>query len=121
MAQSEIPIMTYAEYKKLHAGGKTVAGVSNSEALRLVQYLPKRYQYAHLFWAWCGFVSIPGFISVSIFYAWWVGLLLLFIVSPMIFRGTRKSAAQFVLEHAEGDEQFFTLLVKKKVLIFKPT
>lgn len=84
-------------------------------------YLPKRYRYAHLFWGWVWILSIPGFISVSIFYSWWIGLLLLLIVTPMIFRATRKSAAEFVLEHAENDAQFFTFLVDKNLLIFKPT
>jgi len=113
--------MTYAEYKRLRAEGKILAGVSNSDALRLLAHLPKRYQYAHLFWGWVWMLSIPVFISVSVFYRWWIGLLLLFIVTPVIFRATRKSAADFVLEHAENDAQFFSYLVDKNLLIFKPT
>ena len=113
--------MTYTEYKRLRSDGKILAGVSNSDALRLVEYLPKRYQYAHLLWSWVWMLSIPGFISVSILYRWWIGLLLLFIVTPMIFRATRKSAAQFVLEHAENDAQFFGFLVEQDLLTFKPT
>jgi len=62
-----------------------------------------------------------GFIGVSIFYSWWIGLLLLFIVTPMIYRATKKSAAEFVLQHAENDTQFFSFLVEKNLLIFKPT
>lgn len=48
-------------------------------------------------------------------------MLLLFIVTPMIFRATKKSASQFVLEHAENDAQFFSFLVEKNLMIFKPT
>lgn len=113
--------MTYTEYKRLRSEGTIQAGISNSDALRLIGYLPKRYQYAHHFWSWVWMLSIPGFIAVSIFYAWWIGLLLLFIVTPMILRATKKSAAEFVLEYAENDAQFFSFLVEKNLLIFKPT
>jgi hypothetical protein len=113
--------MAYTEYKRLRSEGKILAGVSNSDALRLIEHLPKQYQYAHLFWSWVWMLSIPGFIAVSIFYKWWVGLLLLFVVTPMISRSTKKSAAEFVLEHAENDAQFFSFLVEKNLLTFKPT
>lgn len=119
MAESRLPLTSYVKYKRLRAEGKISAGISNSDALRLVECLPKRYQYEHLFWSWVCILSIPGFISVSIFYRWWVGLLLLFIVTPIIFRATKTSAAQFVLERAENDEQFFSSLVEKNLLIFK--
>jgi hypothetical protein len=39
----------------------------------------------------------------------------------MIYRATKKSAAQFVLEHAENDAQFFRFLVENNLLILKPT
>jgi hypothetical protein len=120
MAQSQIPMMTYTEYKRLRSEGKILAGISNSDAIRLIEYLPKRYQYAHLFWSWVWMLSIPGFIAVSIFYRWWIGLLMLFIVTPMISRAIKKSAAEFVLEHAEGDAEFFSYLVEKNLLILKP-
>jgi hypothetical protein len=121
MTQPQIPLMTYAEYKTLRSEGKILAGVSNSDALRLIEYLPKRYQYAHLFWSWVWMLSIPGFIAVSIFYKWWIGLLLLFIVTPVISRATKKSAAEFVLEYAECDAEFFNFLVEKNLLILKST
>jgi hypothetical protein len=116
-----IPSMTYEEYKHLRQTGQVVAGLDTSAALRLVDYLPKHYQYAHIFWSWVWLLSVPAFICVSIFFKWWVGLLLLFFVTPIIFRATRKSAAEFVLEHAEEDEQFFNELVRQNVLVFKRT
>jgi hypothetical protein len=121
MNQSQVPKITYTEYKRLRSEGKILAGVSNSDALRLIDHLPKRYQYAHLFWSWVWMLSIPGFIAVSIFYRWWVGLLLLFIVTPVISRATKKSAAEFVLEHAECDADFFSFLVERNLLILKQT
>ncbi len=119
MENSENPVMTYTDYKTLRFEGRILAGLENSTALRLIEHLPKRYQYAHLFWSWVWMLSIPAFICVSIFYKWWVGLLLLVTVTPIISRATKKSAAEFVLEHAENNEEFFNLLVEKNLLIFK--
>lgn len=113
--------MTYAEYMKMRLNGEISAGISNSEAIRLIMHLPTRFRYAHLLWTWIWTLSIPGSICVSIFYRWWVGLLLLFIVTPMIYRAIGTSAAQFILEHAEKDEQFFSFLVDKNLLVFKST
>jgi hypothetical protein len=48
-------------------------------------------------------------------------LLLLFIVTPVISRATKKSAAEFVLEYAECDAEFFNFLVEKNLLILKST
>lgn len=113
--------MEFAEYKTLRKQGTIAAGINESTALRLVDCLPKRYQYAHIFWSWVWMLSIPGFVCVAIFYKWWVGLLLLLVVTPMIFKATKTSASQFVLEHAENDEQFFNTLVANDVLVFRPT
>lgn len=96
--------MTHEEFVQRRQDGTISAGISNSNALRLIEYLPKRYQTAHTFWSWVWMLSIPGFICVSIFYKWWVGLLLLIFVTPLIASSTKKSAAQFVLEHAQNNK-----------------
>ncbi|MEI7511489.1 MAG: hypothetical protein WCJ84_05005 [Candidatus Peregrinibacteria bacterium] len=111
--------MKHEEFIKLRKEGKISAGVDNSTALKLVDHLPKKYQASHLFWSWVWMLSIPGFVLVSIFYKWWVGLLLLFFVTPMISSAIKKSAAQFVLEHAEENKKFFQFLVENDILIFK--
>ena len=64
-------------------------------------------------------LSIPAFICVAIFYKWWVGLLLLVFITPTIFSSTKKSAAQFVLEHATENEDFFIFLVERDWLVFR--
>ena len=119
MAESELPPMTFTEYKKLRAEGNILGGISESVALRLLAHLPKRYRYAQYIWSSVWLLSMPGFISISIFYRWWVGLLLLFTVTPTLYRAIKKSGAQFVLEHAENDEQFFIFLVENNLLIIK--
>ena len=111
--------MTFEEYLDLRKMGKIRAGIDNSTALSLIDCLPKRYQFAHYFWSWAWFLSIPGFICVAIFFKWWVGLLLLFFVTPIISKATKKSAAEFVLEYAEQNKEFFEALIKKNILIFR--
>ena len=113
--------MTYNEFINLRRQEKVSAGINTSIALRLVNQLPKNYQYAHLFWSWVWILSIPAFILVAIFYKWWIGLLLLFFMSPLLFSSTKKSATKFVLEHAEGNQAFFEYLVDNNLLMFKST
>jgi len=64
-------------------------------------------------------LSIPAAIALMVFAKWWIGLLVLLFVTPAIFRATKKSAAKFVLEHAEESEEFFNLLVEQSMLVFK--
>lgn len=121
MIQSQFSSMTFVEYKRLHAEGKILVGISHSNAQKVVDFLPRRYQYATYFWSSIWLLSIPGFVCVSLFYRWWVGLLLLFFVTRTLFRAINKSISQFVIEHAEDDEHFFTFLVERNLLVFKPT
>ena len=111
--------MNYQEYTRLRQEGKVSAGIANSVALKLIAYLPKRYQYAHYFWTWVWILSIPGLICLSIFWRWWVGLLLLVFVTPTIAKSVKRSAAEFVLEYASANEEFFTLLIEKNLLEFR--
>ena len=111
--------MKYEDFILARRNGTISAGVDNSTALQLIEFLPKRYQIAHAFWSWVWMLSIPGFICLSIFYKWWVGLLLLIFVSPMIFRATKKSCAEFVLEHAQDNKEFFEKMVESDMLTFR--
>jgi hypothetical protein len=111
--------MTYEEFIQRRQTGSISIGIDNTIAVTLVGGLPMRYQVAHYFWSWVWLLSIPGFICVSIFVKWWIGLLLLFLVTPMISKATKKSAAQFVLEHAQEDKEFFEMLVESNLLTFR--
>ena len=111
--------MNYDEYRALNSSGQVKLGVNNSVALGLVEHLPGRYRAAHNFWSWTWMLSIPGFIAVAIFVKWWIGLGLLFFVTPAIAKSVKKSAAEFVLEHAEANEDFFNTLAEQELLLFQ--
>ena len=113
--------MNHEEFVKKHAQNEISAGIDESIALMLINQLPNRYRAAHLFWSWIWILSIPASICIAIFYKWWVGLLLLLVGTPMIFRSTKESAAQFVLAHAIQSEEFFNFLVDRKVLLLRET
>ena len=111
--------MTYEEFLERRRAGTVKAGIDRSMALALVRHLPERYQTAYMLWCWLWMLSIPGFICVSIFWKWWVGLLLLFFLTPVLFRAAKERAAQFVLGHAEKDKEFFETLLEGGLLLFK--
>jgi len=111
--------MTHDEFLRLRKAGKIAAGINNSAAIRLIDRLPWRYQAAHNFWSWVWILSIPCFIAVAILVKWWIGLLLLVFVTPLISSSVKTSASQFVLEHATYDAEFFDFLVANDLLMFR--
>jgi hypothetical protein len=111
--------MTHEGFILRRQAGTITAGIDNATALQLIDHLPRRYRAALTFWSWVWMLSVPAFVCVSIFGKWWAGLLLLFLVTPMIFRATKKSASQFVLQHAEDNKEFFDKLVENNLLVFK--
>lgn len=109
-------MMTHEDFLSRRRRGTIAAGIDNSIAMRLIDRLPTRYQAAHHFWSWVWMLSIPGFIAVAILVKWWVGVLLLVFVTPMIFSSVKRSAAQFV---AAEDREFYDLLVSNNLLVFR--
>lgn len=110
--------MEYWEYQELKSSNAIRMGVDDSTALVLIQQLPKRYYYAHSFWTWIWILSIPGAFVIGWLYSWWLTPLILFFVTPAIFNSTKKSCAQFVLEHAEENEDFYNYLNSKDLIKF---
>ncbi len=76
--------MTHAEFVELRMQNKVVAGIDNTIRMSLVGELPKSYQIALLFWGWVWLLSLPAGILVAIFYKWWVGLLVIFFLGPVL-------------------------------------
>ena len=64
-------------------------------------------------------MTAAGSIAVAIFFKWWIGLLLLVFVPSTIWKANKKSAAGFVMQHAEDNEEFFNLLVERDLLVIR--
>jgi len=113
-----VTALEHSEFILAWKSGKLAVDVDRSKALRIAnsKILPKRYQLAHIFWSWIWILSIPAAVAVMYFYTWWVGLLILFVVTPLISSATKKTAMQFMIDHALEDPQFFLFAVSEGVI-----
>jgi hypothetical protein len=50
------------------------------------------------------------------FYKWWVGLLMLFFLTPGLSSSTKKSAMQFMIDHALENPEFYAFAIEKGVI-----
>ena len=114
--------MEHSEFIKSWSAGKLEVDVDRSKALQIVgsKILPMRYQSAHLFWSWVWILSIPAAFAVMYFYTWWAGLIMLLVLTPILSKSTKKSAMQFMIDHAIEDPEFFALAVEKNVIRIRP-
>ena len=98
--------------------GKLQIDVDRSKALQIAgsANFPKRYRYALNFWSWVWILSIPAAIAVIYLYTWWVGLLMLFVLTPMLSGATKKSAMQFMIDHALENPEFYEFAIENDVI-----
>jgi hypothetical protein len=108
----------HSEFVQSWNSGKLEIDVDRSLALKIAgsNILPKRYQAAHIFWSWVWILSIPAAIAVMYFYTWWAGLLMLFILTPILSKSTKKSAMQFMIDHALENPEFYSLAIGQNVI-----
>ena len=111
----------HSDFIQAWKNGAVQVDVDRSKALRIANsgILPKRYRVAHIFWGWIWILSIPAAFAVMYFYAWWAGLLVLFIVTPMLSKATKTSAMQFMIDHAIENPEFYELAVSEGVILMR--
>ena len=114
--------MEHSEFVRSWNAGTLEVDVDRSKALQIAgsAMLPKRYQFAHIFWIWVWILSIPAAFAVMYFYRWWAGLLMLFVLTPILSKSAKKSAMQFMIDHALEDADFFTFAIEKDVIRVRP-
>lgn len=110
--------MEHSEFVVAWKQGKLDVDVDRSKALQITnsKMLPKRYQAAHIFWSWVWILSIPAAIVVMFLYKWWVGLLILIFVTPLISKSTKKSAMQFMIDYALESPEFYQFALAEGVI-----
>ena len=113
--------LSHSEFVRASKSGQLEVSVDRYKALLMVESgkMPKRYRLAHLFWSWIWFISIPISLAVVVFYEWWVGLILLLIVTPAISSSTKKSAMQFMIDHSVESNEFYNFAVSEEIIIVK--
>lgn len=109
--------MEHPEFVRAWKAGQLLVDVDRSKALSVAgsKLLPGRYRAAHLFWSWVWLLTVPVAIAVMFFYTWWAGLLILLFVTPALARGTKRSAMQFMIDHALESPEFYRFAVDQGV------
>ena len=114
--------MMHDHFVRAWRAGALTVNVDRSKALGIAgsNILPRRYQAAHLFWSWVWILSIPAAFAVMYFYTWWAGLLMLFILTPALSHSTKRSAMQFMIDHALENADFYGRALETGVLRVEP-
>jgi hypothetical protein len=109
--------MEHSEFAHGYRAGLLKAHVDQSAALRLANSgaLPRRFRAAHTFWTWVWFLSFPAAIACFVWVRWWVGATIL-VVGFLLPRAIKRSASEFVLEHALEDAAFYDQMAEAGVL-----
>jgi hypothetical protein len=111
--------VSYDEFKALYDRGVASIGVGRSDAFRIIEFLPTRYRAIVYFFSFLWLLSIPMCIAVSIFYRWWLGLILLVVIQPTFFSAIKRWSAERVLDHALQNPEFFDALMSLNMLVVK--
>lgn len=110
--------MDHSKFIEAWNQGKLDVDVDRSKALKIAnsKMLPKRYRVAHIFWSWVWMLSITAAIAVMFLYKWWVGLLILILVTPVISKSTKKSAMQFMIDYSLESHEFYQFALAEGVI-----
>jgi len=110
--------MEHADFVTAWKEGQINVEVDRSKAIRVAssKMLPKRYRTAHTFWSWIWILSIPLGFAVGFMYKWWIGLLMVLFLTPMLSKSTKKSAMQFMIDHSLENPDFFTFAVNEEII-----
>jgi len=105
--------MEHPEFVRAWRAGELLVDVDCPKALAVAgaRLLPKRYQVAHLLWSWVWLLTVPAAIAGMFLYKWWAGVLILLFVTPALSRATKRSAMEFMIDHALENPEFYRLAV----------
>jgi hypothetical protein len=110
--------MEHAEFVRAWNERTRNISVNRSKALRAVNsgLLPKQNQYAHIFWSWVWFLTFPVGIAIMVFQKWRVGIIFLLFVPWSISAAVKKSAMEFIVEHALENPTFYDFTVANGII-----
>jgi len=112
--------MNHKEFVEKYKSGRLNVFVHKTYALRAISegYLPKKYFWAHTFWSWVWFLSLPTGL-IMLFLNLGIGILILFFISFLGGKAVKRSAIDFVLQHALEDEKFFKFAIENRIIDVK--
>ena len=113
--------MTHSEFVAAFRAKQISVRANMSLALQVMNgnYMPMHYRAAHIFWTWVWFLMFPAALALGIWYSWWAALLCVLATGP-VKAGFKKSAAQFMLDHALENEEFYNAMLKVDMFRIEP-
>ena len=110
--------MEHSEFVQAWSEGKLEIDVDRSKALQVAnsEMMPKRYRVSHIFWSWVWILSIPAAFAIMFLFKWWIGLLVLLLVTPVLSSSTKKSAMQFMIDHSVENPEFYKFATSEGVI-----
>ena len=114
--------MQHDEFVEAYNGGRVQVDVDQAKALQIAnawEKLPMRFRHAHVFWSAAWLLSIPAAFA-SAFYSWWIGALILLVLTPALFAASKKSAALHVIDYAVESSVFYSYAVENSVISVRP-
>jgi hypothetical protein len=106
--------MTHPEFVAAFRAKQISVRANMSLALQVMNttnYMPAHHRAAHIFWTWVWFLMFPAALALGIWYSWWAALLCFLATGP-VKAGFKKSACDFILEHALENEEFYNAMMK---------
>jgi len=114
--------MDYSDFVKNYNERKLIVHVDHSQVFEVMRthYMPRGVKISHTIWCWITFLSVPLGLFCMFYYAWWVGLLMLFFLTPALWQGgVKKTACQNVIMEALDNQEFYGKAVDRGLLIIR--
>ena len=113
--------MDHKEFAVKLKNKRLVIHVNRELALQVMDtnLLPSKYRMAHIFWSWIWILSIPIGIALMFIVKWWIVLLVIFLLAPILSSTAKNAACQNIILASYDIPDFYNLAVKKNLLIIK--
>lgn len=107
--------IAYQNFINEYNAGKLQILVDESMAGNFIlsPHADKHYKPAYLFWTWLGIILLVLTPMILLFYHWYYSAIT-FILGIIVFKASRKSGAQFVIENMISSEDFWDYILLHK-------
>jgi len=107
--------ITHQNFVNEYKAGKLQILIDKSKVgdFILSSHADKHYKPAYLFWTWLGIILLVPVPIILLFYHWYYSVIAFFI-GFIVFKASRKSGAQFVIENMISNEDFWDYILLHK-------
>jgi len=116
--------MTHSEFNTALAAKRVLALVTDSKfAMKVAgasSFMPLRYKLFVRGGLLIALACLVGGIYLTFAYKWWIGLLLVFLVTPTLEKFVRHSSAGFVVSGCKRSPELYQVAVDSGLLHLEP-